>query len=452
MEDRAPKKLNKGISLKKFNIGLFVLAVIVTGVMFIVMKRTSDLYDETYDVSEQVVALRESAYDMQLASDYLTEQIRCFAVTGETKYLYNYFEEANVTKRREKALDTIKKYQSDTVAFNSLNEAMVGSLDLMNIEYYAALLTIDAYGYDRQSFSDIPGNIELSKRDLDRSVEEKKHVAINMLFDNAYRSKKEYISSNMKKCLREISDGMEKEQSELAAELKAQVSLEHVLTELLLAILMGMVIATTIMVINPLMKFVGLIREEKPIPIKGAYEVRFLAKTYNLIYYTNVENKKRLEYDASHDKLTGLFNRRGYDLLLSNVDLECAALLLVDLDYFKQINDKNGHDVGDRELVRVAESLIKAFRSHGYSCRLGGDEFAVILVHVDGKTETMVEKKIRKINERLSKSMKGVPAVSVSAGLAFSHEGMDTEELFKNADNALYEVKEKGRGDICVHE
>ena len=445
-------KTKKGISLKKFNTILFVVALIITGVMFVAMKRTSDLYAETHDITQQVVELRQSAYDMQLASDYLTEQIRCFAVTGEKKYLNNYFEEANVTKRREKALDTIKKYQGGTVAFNSLNEAMVGSLDLMNIEYYTALLTIDVYGYSRSDFPDIPGNIELSKRDTERTRQEKKQIAINMLFDNAYRSKKEYISSNMQKCLSEISESMGREQQELAQELNRQVALEHVLTELLIAIMLGIVIATTIWVINPLMKFVGLIREEKPVPLSGAYEVRFLAKTYNLIYYTNVENKKRLEYDASHDKLTGIFNRRGYDLIFSNVDMESSALMLVDLDYFKQVNDKNGHDVGDKELIRVTEVLLKAFRNYGYCCRLGGDEFAIILVHVDNKTKSMVIKKIKKINEKLSKPSKGIPAITVSAGLAYGHDGLEPDDLFKKADNALYNVKEKGRGDICVLE
>ena len=271
-----------------------------------------------------------------------------------------------------------------------------------------------------------------------------------MLFDNTYRSKKEYIYSNMQKCLSEISDSMGMEQFDLAQELKRQVALEHVLTELLIAIMLGIVIATTILVINPLMRFVGLIREEKPVPLNGAYEVRFLAKTYNLIYYTNIENKKRLEYDATHDKLTGIFNRRGYDLIFSNVDMESSALMLIDLDYFKQVNDKNGHDVGDRELGRVSETLLKAFRNYGYCCRHGGDEFAIILVHVDSKTRSMVTKKLKKINEKLSKPFKGIPAISVSAGLAFGSDGMEPDELFKKADTALYEVKEHGRGSISI--
>ena len=450
MDDKTKRKTRRGISLRNFNIILFLLALIITAVMFVTMKKTSDLYNETRDITQQVVELRQSAYDMQLASDYLTEQIRCFAVTGETGYLENYFREANETKRREKALETIRKYEGETVAFESLNEAMMGSLDLMSVEYYSALLTLDYCGINRSQFPDIPSSIELSRRDREKSAEEKRQEAINMLFDNTYRSKKEYISGNMQKCLTEIAESMGKEQTELADSLNSQVYLEHVLTELLIAIMLGIVIASTILVINPLMKMVEIIREGKPAPVKGAHEVRFLAKTYNLTYYTNVENQKKLEYDASHDKLTGMFNRRGYDLLMSNIDIESSALLLVDLDNFKQVNDNCGHDVGDRELVRVSDMLMKSFRSYGYCCRTGGDEFAVILVHTDGATRSMVEKKIKKMNEKLSKPAKGVPAVSVSAGMAFGRSSMDAERLFKFADNALYEVKKHGRSDIHI--
>ncbi len=450
MDKKEKKKHNQGISLKKFNIAMFLLALVITAVMFVAMHRTSKLYDEAHYITDQTLTLRQSAYDMQLASDYLTEQIRCFAITGDREYLKNYFEEANVTRRRENALDKIKRYQGENEAFKSLNEAMIGSLDLMNVEYYAALLTISAYGYDRSEFPELPGSIELTAQDESRLADEKKKVAINMLFDNAYKSKKDYISNNMDSCLADITGRMGEQKKQLDAELKRQVNLEHVLTELLIAIMLGIVIATTILVINPIMGFVDLIREQKPIPPRGAFEVRFLAKNYNLIYYANMEDKKQLEYDANHDKLTGLFNRRGYDLLVSNLDVQTSAMMLVDLDYFKKVNDTFGHDMGDKVLTRVSEVLLKAFRQYAYICRLGGDEFVVLFIHTDRSTRSSIEKKIKKINEKLSKPSKGMPVISVSAGVAFGRKGMTSDDLFKEADLALYDVKEHGRSNISV--
>lgn len=438
----------QGISLKKFNIVMFLAALVISAVIFVAMKTTTDYYEETNLINESAGELRNSAYEMQEASDYLTEQIRGFAITGEKKYLDNYFTEANVTKRREKALETIKRYQGNTAAFKSLNEAMVGSVQLMDTEYYAARLTLSAYGLSDDQFPDLPGSVELSAADEALSPDSKKALAQKMLFDEAYRSKKEYISNNMRSCLDEISESVGKEQQELSTRLTNQVYLEHLLTVFLVIIMFFMVTATSILVINPMMKMVGLIREGKPIPIRGAYEVKFLARTYNLIYYTNIERNKKLEYEASHDKLTGLYNRRGYDFLIENIDIETSGLVLIDVDRFKEINDAHGHDIGDRALVRVADALLKSFKSYGYVCRTGGDEFVVILIRAGKSTKSMVEKKIKKLNEKLSKSSKNIPAVTISAGVSFGKAGMDIDDLFKASDEALYNVKEHGRADV----
>ena len=80
---------------------------------------------------------------------------------------------------------------------------------------------------------------------------------------------------------------------------------------------------------------------------------------------------------------------------------------------------------------------------------MGGDEFAVIIIHADGSTKALSDKKIKKINEKTSKSGKGSPAFTISAGMAFGRYGMDETALFKTADKALYEAKEGGRNAIC---
>ena len=99
------------------------------------------------------------------------------------------------------------------------------------------------------------------------------------------------------------------------------------------------VLLTTSLVIRPLGVCIEKIRDEEDIPVKGAYEIKFLAKTYNLMHQTNLAKKKKLTYEATHDKLTGLYNRRGYDFLMENLELESCALLLIDLDKFKNINE-----------------------------------------------------------------------------------------------------------------
>ena len=333
----------RGISLRKLNIIMFVLAVVISTVLLFAMNRTNSLYKKNHKMTQTLYEWREDAYNLQLASDYLTEQIRCFAVSGDKQYLDNYFEEAEVTKRREIALDNIKRNHEDSPAVRELSEAMSESSHLMKREYYAARLAVEGYGYDLNDYPEVIRLVELSDEDKALSGEEQRYAASRYLFDEEYLTSKRRINDNMTDCLDRLEDEVSKKQAKVSKELETQVFIEHVFTFVLIGIMLGIVILTSILVFRPLRRCVELIRKEREIPLKGAYEVRFLAKNYNLMYYTTKENENKLNYEANHDKLTGLFNRRGYDFFLSNVDMETSSIIILDLDNFKDINDKDIH-------------------------------------------------------------------------------------------------------------
>ena len=119
-------------------------------------------------------------------------------------------------------------------------------------------------------------------------------------------------------------------------------------------------------------------------------------------------------------------------------------MILVDVDKFKEINDGYGHDVGDKALVRVATLLKKSFRNEDYVCRIGGDEFAVIMLNANSSLRELVEGKISRLNEKLGLAEDGLPPISVSVGVAFGDRENPTDDFYKDADSALYRVKESG--------
>lgn len=445
--------IKQGISLRVLNYIMLGEAVLISLILTVAMRYTTKTYEETRATTQKLFSLRKSAYELQRASDYLTEQIRCFVTSGDRTYLDNYFEEAKVKKRRDKALEELDRNLGGTVAFYNLNEAMQESLNLMETEYYAAKLAISAYGYD---ISDYPVEIKstvLPAWTVSLSRDGKKDEAERALFGEEYQSKKDSISSHMQTCLTELEVEMEREQQSASSRLEQQVLTEHILTILLIVLMFGIVILTSVLIITPLRKCVDLISDEKDIPVKGAYEIRFLAKTYNLIHRTNLENQEKLSYEATHDKLTGLYNRRGYDFLMDNLELETSALILIDLDKFKEINDTYGHDIGDRILIRVSDLIFKSFRAQDYICRLGGDEMAVIMVNSDAPLSKLIARKIKKVNEKLSMADEsdGAPVSSISVGVAYGDDGITRDELFKQADEALYQAKEGGRCRICFY-
>ena len=435
---------NKGISLRHVNIVMLVIALLISAVLVFAMNRTNELYEVTSEATDDLIVWRSSAYELQIASDYLTDQMRSFVITGDRTYLDNYLEEAYVTKRRDKALDILEKNLADTTPVITLAQAMDVSMKLMDREYYSARLALSAYGYTQDEYPPQVMDIVLSEHDEALDEQGKLALAMDMLFDDEYRKSKDAISESMQKCLDELVGIIDEKKMENASRMKRQVVIEHILTVMMIVILLGIVMLTRYLVLIPLKRSIEKIREEKVLDVRGAYEMRFLARTYNLMNRASRESKEKLEYEATHDPLTGLYNRRGYDFLLNNVDIYTSAFLLIDLDKFKSINDNYGHDVGDKALTKVAEILHKSFRAQDYVCRIGGDEFAVIMIHAESQLTGRIQNKIREINEQLKISDKdeGLPPLSLSVGVVFGDQDYTLDEVFKEADKALYKAKE----------
>jgi diguanylate cyclase (GGDEF)-like protein len=378
------------------------------------------------------------------ASDYLTQEVQDFTVTTEKIHLINYFEEAEETKRREKAIEKMKDITGEGNAYKFLHNAMNESLDLMQTEYYAMkLITIAC---EIEYIPDEVEKVELTKQDAALSNSEKIKLAQRMVHDTTYHRKKEVIRTNMESCLVELEKQTHIIQDEANEKLETRLNNIRVIIFIQLAIIIVILIMTSVLVILPMLRGVYSIKKDEKLPVKGAYEFRYLAKTYNSMYEAFKKSIASLNYEASHDKLTGLYNRAGYDVLSRSVDLGTTAVLMIDADKFKDINDQYGHDVGDKILQKFARVLRKTFRSEDYICRIGGDEFVVFMMHVTDELRDLIILKTKQINSALADASDELPPASASIGIAFGHDAPDMETLLKHADEALYNVKENGRG------
>jgi len=125
------------------------------------------------------------------------------------------------------------------------------------------------------------------------------------------------------------------------------------------------------------------------------------------------------------------------------------ALLMVDLDHFKQFNDTYGHPMGDKALVKVGEILKKDLRDIDTVARYGGEEFAIILPGVDEKLALRTAERIRKgLEDYRFKVVNGKFRLTLSIGISLYEKGVDAEEMVRRADKALYWVKQHGRNQV----
>ncbi|WP_018872742.1 diguanylate cyclase domain-containing protein [Thioalkalivibrio sp. ALJ16] len=166
----------------------------------------------------------------------------------------------------------------------------------------------------------------------------------------------------------------------------------------------------------------------------------------------------RLVHEASHDGLTGLLNRRAFERELeiamhaARENRAVSSLLLVDLDYFKDVNDRHGHRVGDELLRQVAHVLRQLTRGHDAVARIGGDEFAIIAR--DSNAEYA-----RILGQRICSALADRPLqveardVTIGASVGVVELGADVpgvDEAFVAADRACYQAKHRGRGQVGI--
>ncbi|MCG2584223.1 sensor domain-containing diguanylate cyclase [Massilia sp. TS11] len=165
---------------------------------------------------------------------------------------------------------------------------------------------------------------------------------------------------------------------------------------------------------------------------------------------------RELERLATHDGLTGVFNRRRFDEKLHEMVLAAQrsgrsfALLIVDADHFKQINDVHGHQIGDEVLKQLAALLDAGTRATDFVARYGGEEFVVLLPETQSISEGLiVAEKIRGMVEETA--FEGAGQVTVSIGLAVSGAEANTgPALIARADQALYHAKQGGRNQVVA--
>jgi diguanylate cyclase len=196
-------------------------------------------------------------------------------------------------------------------------------------------------------------------------------------------------------------------------------------------------------------------RAPHPVNLAGAVlnHVSLVLTTLGFLVAWREEAERELRKLASTDGLTGLLNRRTFEqraedyLSLARRHHDPLVLLLIDLDHFKQINDRQGHAGGDRALQLFAQVLRRCVRRGDLACRYGGEEFCVLLSRTSGEVADIIDRRLRAELASAGAAQGFAPSLSFSTGLTVvTATDTSLESIVRRADEALYKAKNSGRG------
>ncbi len=427
-----------------WNIGI----TLIVGFLFALISMAGEKkFHVLQSATEQYIACENAAKQLQDGSDYLTEQVRLYAMNGQREYMDLYFEEAEVTRRRETALESLQEYFDGTSVFTALQSAMECSEKLMQTEYYSMRLTAQAQGEEESTWPESIQTTKLADEDEKLSKEEKLQKAQEIVCDDEYQDARTEITRNVTECMNGLIEQTRNSQGRAAAIFSDMYLKLEIGVGILVCLMMLMCLSVRKLIVKPLISYNESIQLGEIFPVIGAAELQNLAVTYNKVYQENEETQKLMRHEAEHDALTDLLNRGSFEKVLDIYENGESpfAMILLDVDTFKFVNDTYGHAMGDKILKEVASLLKRTFRSIDYICRIGGDEFAIVMVEMTSDLAYTIREKISNINQTLSKGEKEYPGVSLSVGVAFSDRKNPGESIFKDADQALYYVKEHGK-------
>ena len=441
-EERQSQSAVGGIRLQNAGVVFIILAAVLIVLLSFSVFRVFTFYREFAGTSQNYANLEQAAEDYEDAASFQTSNARDFVSTGRRLYLDEYFRELHETKRHETA-DALLRQSGDSGIVSLCDEADRLYQIQKERELYAMCLFIDSLGMKRSDFHTDFETVQIRPEDARMSAAAKQRTAQALIYSAEYEETMHQLDDVIERCRDRIVQTGIVYQRISSQNLRSLMFLQSLLIGINVALVCAILYVGYYLVLKPQRSIVRHMADHEELPLEGVHELRYIASTYNDIYEENRSIRNQLSFEAAHDKLTGLYNRREFDLRQASGDY--GTLVLIDIDDFKKFNDTYGHETGDLVLKRVADVLRMYFRKDDIICRYGGDEYAVLMRGVNSSRRNLLEERCIEIRNALNHEKDGIPPVTLSIGIALEDRLTETNDIFRDADTALYEVKQHGR-------
>ena len=438
---------SRGISLSLSNFIMICIGVVVALLMVHANYQTNENYHLMDAAIRDSILSQESTGKMESISSSMSSSALAFVQTGDPSHVFAYIgqrTELNSDFSENGMLSPAWQKEDPDLA-----QAISAFDALRSTEWTAMRLKAETLPMPLSSLPEPLQQVALPDEYAALTSEEKEAVASALLSSPEYNGLKTQLAGSVDASHRYVSERASERTGKASAQLGGVVMRQRILIIVFIVIAFLALFLNRFLVLQPISRSVERLDRRERIPVRGSSEMRHLARVYNDVLQDNMEKTKALSYTASHDALTGVWNRAAFDKAYRLYRGGQIGMLVVDVDHFKLFNDDHGHDTGDRVLVRVANTLKRYFREEDHISRVGGDEFCIILLDVCQEQAEHIYRTVEKINAALAVPEADLPPISVSVGAAFWDRPDPVADILKDADTALLQVK-KNRTSNCI--
>lgn len=445
IRDRLSGAARHGIRLSRVNIVLLAVTVIGSIGMIIATNRLNSAYQQLIEETGKYINTQQDAGMIEEFSGSMLSESRSFLQTGDPAHVMAFYSQMDVIRRQLDSSGT-SETKGTAASDRYLEEAVEAFRTLAEQDAYAMRLKAETLPVSLGSYPAEFAGTEIRPEDAVLDAEQKLAKAQEILDRTDYSAIRSRLSDRVDASHRAASETVQQQMGVTTARIRQELLLLRTFGVVFLAIAVLAMLSNLLLIILPINRSVSNLDNREEIPEQGSFEMRNLARVYNEVLRDSTEKQEELEYSATHDALTGVYNRAAFDREYDRCRNDRIGIAIVDVDGFKHYNDVYGHDVGDHVLRRVTETIGSKFRKEDHISRIGGDEFVIIMKNTGSAQSEDIKLKIDEINEELVKERrKGMPPISVSVGAAFWDREDPGPDILKDADKALLQMKQNGK-------
>ena len=445
IRDRLSGAARHGIRLSRVNIVLLAVTVIGSIGMIIATNRLNSAYQQLIEETGKYINTQQDAGMIEEFSGSMLSESRSFLQTGDPAHVMAFYSQMDVIRRQLDSSGT-SETKGTAASDRYLEEAVEAFRTLAEQDAYAMRLKAETLPVSLGSYPAEFAGTEIRPEDAALDAEQKLAKAQEILDRTDYSAIRSRLSDRVDASHRAASETVQQQMGVTTARIQQELLLLRTFGVVFLVIAVLAMLSNLLLIILPINRSVSNLDNREEIPEQGSFEMRNLARVYNEVLRDSTEKQEELEYSATHDALTGVYNRAAFDREYDRCRNDRIGIAIVDVDGFKHYNDVYGHDVGDHVLRRVTETIGSKFRKEDHISRIGGDEFVIIMKNTGSAQSEDIKLKIDEINEELVKERrKGMPPISVSVGAAFWDRENPGPDILKDADKALLQMKQNGK-------